>query len=606
MTTNITAAESPATARAATSFERLVSGLLFLLFLVGGCYLHFSRNVASGRLSPESMEIVQAARSTVNTRRLSTNVVRPLVLRHVAARPDGSVPDIEHAPLYPVLAGTAMKLADSNGPGQGDRVTAFLSLACFAVSLGACYLLALRLFGSGGAPLLACTLYAFGANALTLAVTVHPATMATALFTLLLLALHPLDVKGTARRAPALWAVGAGALFGLLFLTLYSALVLVVPLVWYLFVVTKRDYRAVLLFLGMAFLNPLTLAYLLRNAQVAGNPFFNARLLEFMMHTNWYPADSLYRATNLPGGVLEFLAQGGMAEIGRKLAVNLLGYYQQIPFAFGVFLLPLALVASLTRFTSPSVNRMRTLVWALLGVQVLALSLFVPYTEGLPILLMYLPFAAIIATVFFLNYLRARNLPPFYLRLATSAWVILACIPGVAQLVAPDRQMDAPPYSVYNALNTTTPQVPAMRAARDAVIASDVPREIAYHLDVPVVWLPMNSDEFLAVSERLGKPISGIVLTRALGTADTADFALTPWRATFSRLSAVLVTAIHLDRPTQISLLQKTRVYYPPEINEVLRSFQLQVPAVMEEDGSAASLIFWRGASPVAETVRTE
>ena len=595
MSTNIAASSAPP--RVANSLERVVGAVLLVLFLAGGCFLHFSRNVASGQLSPEAMEIVQAARVAANTQRLSTNVVPPLVLSFVRANPDGSLPDMMHAPLYPALAAVVMKLGRSTGPSQGDRVTAFLSLACFAASLGACYLLALRLFGANGA-LLACVLYALGANALTLAVTVHPATLAANLFTLLLLALHPLDVKGTARRASASWAVAAGALFGLLFLTIYSSLVLALPLAWYLFVVTKRDYRALLLFLGTAFLNPLTVAYFVRNAQVAGNPFFNAHLLEFMMHTDSYPAYALYRFTMTPEGTLAFLARGGSGEIVRKLSANLLGYYQQAPSAFGVLLLPLLLMATLTRFTSSVVNRMLTLVWILVGTHLLALSLFVPYTQGLPLLLIYLPFASVIATVFLLNYLRARNLPPFYTRLITAGWVILACVPGVTQVIAPNREMNAPPYTVYNALRTATPQIPAMRAAGDGVLASDVPREIAFHVDVPVVWLPSNSNEFQAVSERLGKPINGIVLTQTLSRINAADYSVAPWRATFARLSAVLVTAVHLDRPTQVSLLEKTQVYYPPEINAVLRTFQLQVPAVVEDDGSAASLIFWRVAAP--------
>jgi hypothetical protein len=277
--------------------QRGIVALVGCLLLLAVCAFHFSRNVVPGQISPDAMETIEVARNFARTRQLITGVVRPLVLYRIGrANPDGRLPDTSHAPLYPMLAGTLLKLTNEMGLAQGERTAAGLSLACFVGSLAAAYLLALRLFGSNGA-LLSCGLYALGAGAVSKAIEAHPAMLATAFFTLLLAALFALDVKGTKRRAPFWWAAGAGVLWSLLFLTIYSALLLLVPLAAYVWIVTKKDRRALVVFLLAAvFLNPLVLAFGARNLRVTGNPLFNAHLLEFPMGTAAYPGTSLYRA----------------------------------------------------------------------------------------------------------------------------------------------------------------------------------------------------------------------------------------------------------------------------------------------------------------------
>jgi hypothetical protein len=50
---------------------------------------------------------------------------------------------------------------------------------------------------------------------------------------------------------------------------------------------------------------------------------------------------------------------------------------------------------------------------------------------------MYAPFASVIATAFFLNFLRARNLSPFYAKIVLASWAALACVPGLVRIIAP-------------------------------------------------------------------------------------------------------------------------------------------------------------------------
>lgn len=551
------------------------------------------------------METVEAARNFARTRHLTTSVVRPLILYRLGrANPDGRLPDTSHAPLYPMLAGALLKVTNNMGPAQGDRIAAGLSLACFVGSLAAAYLLALRLFGSHGA-LLSCGLYALGAGVVSKSIEAHPAMLATALFTLLLSALYPLDVKGTKRRAPLWWAAAAGVLWSLLFATIYSALLLLIPLTAYVWIVTKKDRRALVVFLLAAvFLNPLMFTLGGRNLRLTGNPLFNAHLLELPMGTDAYPGTSLYRAFGMNQSIPQFLASGGVMQIVRKAAGNVVGYYENLPELLGVLVLPLFLVAALTRFTNPAVNRMRALVYVLIGVHVAGLSLFVPYADGLPLLLIYAPFVALIGTVFFLNFLRARNLPSFYARTALAAWVALAWVPGLVRLLAPGPYEDAAAaYAVYGALNSGSlgARVEEMRQTGGGVIVTDVPREMAYNVGVPVLWLPRDYSEVRAAGERLNQPIRGIVLTPALNTPALGDPEALPWRTAWSRVSAIATTVSFLDVKEQEALFRRALItlytrYFPAEVRDMARNYQLQQP-VLEQNNSQASLIWWEPAA---------
>lgn len=560
-------------------------GASLLLFV---CFFHYSQNVQPGTPSTDAMDVVQVARRIAGDDGFSTNIVRPFVLRYVRPNADGSLPDTAHAPLYPLLAGIAMKIGAQTGPGQGVRTAALLSLIFFLTSLGTCYLLSQRLFGPSGA-LVACVAYALGANALVVAIEPGPITLATTLFNLLLLALVNLDTLGlTATRGGTGRAALAGALFGLMFLTIYSSLILLLPIAVYIYIVTRRSGSALIAFLAVATLvaSPL----LLRNMRVteAHNPLFNARLLELVMQTSAFPGYTLYRTLGPPQTLGEYLGSGGVDQILRKVGGNVLGYYINIPYTFGILVLPLFLVAGLTRFTNPQVNRLRFLVYALLGLHILGMSLFLPFRDGLPLLTMYLPFAAIIGTTFFLNFIRARNLTSFYARAAINGWMALACVPGIVQLF-PSR--DRPP-AVYQAFLFLNERVPEVRGAPDRVLlASEIPWEIAFRIDVPALWLPSDTSEFRAAEDRLGRNVTGILLTPALAISYGNDPEIISWRSLYLRLSSLLLTASYLSAENQKRLLS-TRQPYPERIGDIFANYEPPRP-LPEPQGTTYSL-FWR------------
>lgn len=556
--------------------------------LVLACFFHYSHNVQPASPSTDAMDMVQVARRVAGDGGFSTNIVRPLVLRYVRPNADGSLPDTAHAPLYPILAGIAMKIAAQTGPGQGVRTAALLSLIFFIISLGACYLLSRRLFGESGA-LLACLAYALGANALSVAAEPGPFTLATLLFTLLLLVLVDLDTLGTARAGGRTGrAAFAGALYGLLFLSVYSSLLLLIPLLIYITIVTRRSVGAAAAFLAVALLvaSPL----LLRNMRIteAHNPLFNARLLELVMQTETFPSYALYRTLGASQTLGEYLGNGGLGEILRKTGSNVLGYYLNVPYTFGILVMPLFLVAGLTRFTNPQVNRLRFLVYVLLGLHILGLSLFLPFRDGLPLLTMYLPFAAIIGTTFFLNFIRARNLPLFYARAAITGWMALACVPGVVQILG-KRDSPAAIYQLFPFIHQNVPEV--RNAPSRTLLTSDVPWEVAFRIGVPALWLPNDSSEFRAAEDRMGRSVTGIALTPSLVGGYASDPESNSWRSLYVRLVSLLITASYLDPQNQRRVLS-TRQAYPGKIGELFASYDPPRP-VPEAQGTSYSL-FWK------------
>jgi hypothetical protein len=420
--------------------------------------------------------------------------------------------------------------------------------------------------------------------------------LGTTLFTLLLAALAGVGEPMTDPRVRMGRTAVAGLLFGLLYLTLYSSLILLVPVLVYLYQVTRRDARVLGVFLAAAFLNPLTAFFLFRTAALTSNPFFNLRLFELVMHTDSYPGYSLYRAVGMQQTLPEFLADGGIGEIVGKMGRNLLGYYTQLPVAFGVLLLPLFLAAALTRFGATPLNRLRNLVYASIGVHVLGLSLFMPYQEGMSLLVIYLPFVAVLGTTFLKNHLRFRNLPSFYARATVAGWVALAAVPGFLLFMGQGKTLTEP-YRLFDALNGSSREMQTVRSRPGSLLASDAPWEVAYYTGVPTVWLPNNSSEFQAAEARSGRMVSGLFLTPGLETPYNQDAEATPWRMVYARISALMTMARTLGETDRNALLQKTAgatpaALYPQEIIGAMTDYKLASP-VNESGVSRFSFLLW-------------
>ena len=570
-----------------------------MALLVGGAaFFHFSRHYAPNRLTPDGMDLVQAARIMGRTRKFSTNIVRPIVTSRFAVNGDGTSPDFAHAPLYVGVTGLALRLTRQTGPGQGDRTATLVALAVFLLSVAVCGGVARALFGSRHV-LLACLLYALAGGAMSQALLPHPALLAAVWFTGLLGALWRVDAlvpAGDDPRRPALgWAALAGGLYGLLFLTIYSALALLPVVVFYLWRVSRGDRgragRTVAVFLVVTLL--VCAPLLVRNIRLAHNPLYNSRLLEMVMHTDTFPGYGLDRVVVMPRTLSQYLTGGGVGEIGRKAWNNLLEFYARAPLVIGLFLFPLWVMAALTRFTDGRINRLRGLVYGCVFFHIAGLSLFQPATENTPLLLMYAPWAAMLGATFFLTLIRARQLPRFYARVAVWAWMGVACLPGVAQMLSAAPPPDEP-YAVWGTMNLS-PQMVRLRASGGAsYVLSDAPWEAAYRLDVPVVWLPAESADMEGILARTGKPVSAIVLTPDLPRLYRGDPAADAWTLTYDRIISLSKVLTLLDAPLRLKVIQNSqrKLFYPAPLSSGMQGF---VPEPFSErNGAEFSLMLWK------------
>lgn len=563
---------------------------------------YFVRGVAAGRLSPEALDWVQAARATaVHGLRPTTDSIAPLLTANLRLNPDGSLPDLGHAPLYLELAALGMRRANHTTMGLGDKVASLLSLLCFAGAAGAAGLLSRELFGRRGGTALAVLLAALSGMAVALAIEPHPATLAALLFTLLLLALARRDsaagdseqqARPGQARVAMVWAAAAGALYGLLYLTLYSALLLLPALVTYLYLsaAPRQRVRTLVPFLAAAVV--VAAPQLIRAALLTHNPLFNAHLLDLATHTRRYPGDALLRQALPTETTGEFLASGGLAMVCNKTLGTLISLYREAPGALGSLLMPLFLGAALVRFSDGRTNRLRNLCYACLGCQLLGVAPFLSREDAVRLVVVYAPAAAVLGVAFLLNAVRSRRLTPLAERAIIGGWVLAACLPGIARIMAPTPSTD-PIYDVYYQLNTDSPEMLAVRAQHGhALIAADAPAELAFRCDVPALWLPEDSAEWHQVEEQTGRHVVGALVTPAGVTPAPDREALpVPWTQTYDRINGLSDVAADLPAVQRRNLLRGAALHYPAELSDALGDFRPY--PVIEQDGDSVSLLFW-------------
>ncbi|MDX1934298.1 MAG: hypothetical protein SFU56_16980 [Capsulimonadales bacterium] len=581
----------------------LVWGVLFLAVGVL-CLWHVFRNYAPGDLSEEGMDTVQAARYLARTGRFGTQVVRPLLANDAEPFPDGALPDLGHAPLFRLPAAAAIRLLRHTSIGQGDRETVMLSALFHALGIGLAGLLAYRLFRPARSGLsawlvpTALMFASFGTDGWRRSLNPTAISLASVLFTLLLLALFTLDSPssdesaetGAGRRAGPGGVLLAGFLFGLLFLSLYSALLLLPPILFYVWRVGGRELRAPLLFLAAAAVMAAPLLY--RNWSLTGFPLYHSGLYELVANTDTYGGAGVFRSAALPMPIPQFLANGGFGQLARKAAGNLSGTVSLLPGTLGVGLFPLFLGGFLIRFPDARVGRLRWLVGGCLAAHLAGLAFFHPPERIAPVLLVYGPFIAALASGFLVSVSVARNRPLMLGRVTILGWVAIVCLPGLWSFVVwPFRPNRATVNSnLYYYLNTVSPEMETIRTRRIGLLVSDAPWDLAFRCDVPTVWLPNDTGAFQAVEERFGKPIVGVALTSKLRRDYAEDAEAEPYVTTYDRLVSLTTVAAKVDADLRERLIGRARVFYPARIAGAMRGFQpMPLP---EDDGSGYSMLF--------------
>lgn len=566
------------------TLNRLVRNALTLLLLAVPCLLLLPRLTAPISLPPTALEQLLVSRYTAANNRLGTPLVRPLDASRLTAYGDGALPDMGHGMLYTGMAALAMKALQETQGGQGQRATTVLGVLLLITSSLATLWLA-RLWFPKRDGRRAALLFVWSGGAILATVLPGPGLLLALLGALLCAVLVPLDVQQSSKRARLSQAVAAGALWGLLFLTIYSALLLLPLLVWHIICVTRRDVRAVLAFsmAALVFAAP----QLLRAYKFAHNPLFHSRGLELVMRTESYPGTSLYHANTLPATLTSYLSRGGHVEVAARIGATLT---ELIPRAVGSMGLALLLftASSLIRFTDNRVNTLRRLLFLALSLHLVALSCFFPSEECVSILLLYAPAIAVLAAGFLETVVQARRLPSFHTRGVLLFWTLACCLSGIAQLLA--LRAAPPPPRLYSFLGASVTYLERVQTQGDGILAAEDAVTMAHFANVPVALLPSSATDFLDLERHLNKEIVGFGMTPSIRWDRPESAAIQPWAETYRRVIGLFALSELL--PPDESIALRRRITYPPSLLPAIQKFQV-TPIRESEIGNDFSAFFW-------------
>lgn len=566
--------------------RRAVPVVLTLLLLALPCLLLLPRLKTPVALPVAALDQLQAARYSASRNRLGTLLIRPLETRNVVAYGDGALPDLAHAPLYTGLAMGSLKALHETKAGLGQRALTVLGIALLLAGTLVTLLLFRQCFPERDGRR-AAAFFIWSGGALVAAVLPGPQLLNAALGGLLCVALLGLDVRQ--RKAPvALRPVAlAGLCWGLLYLSLYSALLLLPVLVWHVFRVTRKDGRAVAVFLGVGLL--VAAPQLARTYKFAHNPLYHSRWAELPMRTASFPGEQLYHSVSPPRSISAYLAGGGVVELAVKSGRTLTELLPQSVGTFGVALL-LFTASGLIRFTDSRVNGLRNLLFLALPLHAIGLSFFFPADECAQALLVWAPGVCVLGAAFLETVIRARRFPRLHARAALALWTLLAGGPGLARLLGMPSAL--PPPQLFTFPGPILAPIERLQTQLDGILASDSPAELAQYSDIPTAFLPASATDFIETGQRVQKPIVGFTLSPVLRWTRPEETALVPWGEAYRTILGLFAVTEPLPRVDRDRFRQEIKVTYPSALFEALKTFQA-TPLRDSDLGNDYAAFFW-------------
>lgn len=491
---------------------RLLVAALVLLALTWWYDLSQARNFAA----PEAMEAAQLARNLARGEGFTTQVVRPLTLQWVQDRQGVEAglgrrphPDLFNPPFYPLVLAGWMRLLPFQYPigerfwrYQPELLITILNQLLFFASVALAARLAGRLMGREAGWLLALLLLAsellwrFSASGLS--------TMLALLLTVGLLdVLVRLEaaVREDARRGAGWflgWGAGAGLLLGLLGLTRYSGLVLVLPVTAFIVLYLGRRALPVLLItwvVGAAVMVP----WLMRNERVSGT-WFGVPGQALYAETARFPGDRLERSFQPDLSLVEtsdVIQKGveGLRDLLRDDLLRLGGGW------FGAFVL----VGLLGQYREPAVRRLRLFVLLSLAALAVAqtlgrthLSATTPTVNTENLLVLLTPGLFLLGVAFYRGLLERFELPFPEFRHFLSAILVA----GMAAPLLLGVFGRSPGPVVYPPYYPPHLQQPVSLLKSSEVLMSDMPWATAWYGDRTSVWTTLDAqDAFYQVND---------------------------------------------------------------------------------------------------------
>lgn len=450
-------------------------------------------------LHPGAMDAAQTARNILEGKGFVTSQLTPLSL--YAAHTRVPIPDVTNPPLYP------MTLALLFGAfGARDSVAIAVSLAFFALSTLMVFMLARRLFSLAAAAL-AAALFSTQFETAKLAVSGSSAMMAAFLTVWFW---YLLTVPG--EHGPRQYAK-AGALFGLGCLAHYG-LALLVPavLIYVWFASARRKGLAVAAFAAAGLL--VTLPWMIRNALVAGSPFFTVSEYDIFVNTDMYPAYGVHRVFGELPSPFGF-AITHVPLLASKAVAGMLQLYYGWPQQIGLYVLPFFVLAMFVRLKDRHAIRVRRLLIACIIIWTLGIALG---DQAGSHLIGLIPIATVFAAGCMLNVANRLTGSSGRATALIAAIVIFAALPtwlALARNVTP-----APPGipALFAEMDSILP--------KDAIVVCDCPWAVAWYSRRTAVWFPFDPRQLDQMEGKLGRVDAAFISRHAAAFASVDPVAL--------------------------------------------------------------------------------
>jgi hypothetical protein len=503
------------------------------------CYRNF--------LAPEAMDAAQVARNLAEGRGYSTDCIRPfslyLVKKHNQAgqtpemlatnrtdfaRINTPHPDLANAPVYPtVLAGflkvwtpewrvQTRKPFWSEGGSflryEPEFLIAILNQLLLVAVVLLTFLLARQLFDWHVAWLAA--LLTLGSDVLwKFSVSGLSTMLLLVIFLALAVCLTKIEAAarqelGDSRRL-FLFALAAGAVTALGFLTRYSFGWLIVPVVVFLALYggPRRLGMAVAAFLAFSF---LVSPWIARNLAVSGT-YFGTAGYAVVEGTFAFPGTRLLQSISP-----DLTSAYWLMPYERKFLENIRYLFQgELP-RLGGWLGILFFVGLMIGFRNVAARRLRYFVMLSLGVFIIVqalgrtqLSFNSPEINSENLLVLLTPLVCIFGVVCFLTLVDQMAVPSVGVRFGViGLLVLLGCQPLLATLLPPrPSPVNYPPYFPPDIQKVSGWMRP------NELMMSDIPWAVAWYGDRQCTWTTINSQYTFFQLNDWVKPVQGLYLT---------------------------------------------------------------------------------------------
>ncbi len=496
----------------------LVALALLLLYLI------FMFGQFKGLADTNALDYAQIARNLARGEGFTTQFIKPLSLTRSLRI--SQHPDVTYPPLHPWITSLFMRML---GPNQ--RAAALACGVPFLLSVPLVFILGLWLFDYRTA-WLAVGLYVTSMATLGYSISGLEVSLLTLLFIGLVMVLYQ---YGQALQRRQWLAAGAGLLLGLIYLTKYIWVLSLIPVLIYLYYSTLRRQRSRTLLTVVAVLFVVIIPWCFRMYAVTGNPFFSWRWYETTMLTRSNPGMTLYRSfpeqlETLPTHIIRH-----PVEIYEKVRSGVGRLYLTLNNLGGPYVTAFFIVAILVPLGTRNFERIRYLLYGTYAIIFLALVIVQP---GGRLLYPLAPLITLIAAGFFLRIFRplVQNMGPReqirYTVIAVGALLIVHTVPLGISLTERTRPGEEPQGRIMERWSRE-----AAGLAGAGPIITDVPWLLAWHGDIPAIWLPRSTEDLERMQQAVGQ-IQWLLLTPLVARAEKAERTeewAKPWRASLSR-----------------------------------------------------------------------